>query len=163
MDNTVMIHRKLTGSIFEVFEKMFYIFLEPAEQEAGVGAGTYRWRSAISFSGAVQGEMAALFSQPLAELMVRNMLNDEGDQVADDLLSDCLKEAINMICGNFLQKVNPAMVFDLSLPSVASLTAGEPLGGPVAWRLNFTAGAGEWLELIMRTRDNPGREADQAL
>ena len=160
MDNTLQIHQMLTDSIFEVFEKMFYIFLEPADEEAG----THHWRSSIYFSGPFKGEMAALFSPPLAEIMVQNMLNVEREQIAESLTGDCLKEAMNMICGNFLQKFDPSSVFDLSIPYFTSVAVGEPppslLTCPAALRLNFAAGAGGWLELIVRTRQNPRGEAN---
>lgn len=160
MGNTLMMHQKLMDSIFEVFEKMFYIFLEPADKEAG----TYNWRSSINFSGAFNGEMAALFSQTLAEVMVQNMLNIEREKIDESLIGDCLKEATNMICGNFLQKVDPALVFDLSLPAFTDITAAELtpsfLANPTTVRLNFTAGTGEWLELIVKTQQNQLDEAN---
>ena len=153
MDNTTMIRQKLMDSIFEVFERMFYIFLEPADKEGEM----LHWRVSINFYGVFTGKLMAYFSQSLAKVMVRNMLSISQDTMDDNIVGDCLKEAVNMICGNFLHKIDPAVVFDLSLPA---LDMGDSLERPVSFspppaaiQLNFSADKGEWLTLLMATQE----------
>ncbi len=148
MDNTPKIRQMLTESIFEVFEKMFYTFLEPRDSECEA----YRYRASIDFGGPFQGNLAVFSSHSLSESMVRNMLNIEEGGITENLRGDCLKEAVNMICGNFLRKVDSASIFDLSLPTFEAGTteiANYLSASAHTLRLDFTAGAGESLALIM--------------
>jgi CheY-specific phosphatase CheX len=112
MENMQKIKKTLMTSIFEVFEKMFYVFLEPADNS--------EWNHStivsICFSGPMKGRLTACFSLGLADAMVQNMLNVEGIDITERLREDCLKEAVNMICGNFLRNIDSSKVFDLSLP-----------------------------------------------
>jgi CheY-specific phosphatase CheX len=117
-------------SIFEVFEKMFYVFLEAAE----TSNWERRYVVSITFTGPVSGRLRAFFSQRLSEVMAQNMLNLEKDEITETLREDCLKESVNMICGNFLRNFDSSRVFDLSLPVCEAAPPGgdqspaEPAG-----------------------------------
>ncbi len=115
MENMEKIKKTLTVSIFEVFEKMFYIFLEPVDNNRG----DYAFAASINFSGPANGVIGVKFSRELAEVMVQNMLNIDRREIADRLVEDCLKESVNMIGGNFLRKLDSSEVFNLSLPVMA--------------------------------------------
>ncbi|MCG6534965.1 MAG: hypothetical protein L7F78_09790, partial [Syntrophales bacterium LBB04] len=41
------------------------------------------------------------------------------------LLEDCLKESVNMICGNFLRMFDASKVFNLSIPCFSSENIAE--------------------------------------
>jgi CheY-specific phosphatase CheX len=111
-------------SIFEVFEKMFYIFLEQVE----IG-GHYDMTAQISFRGPRNGRMRFFFPDNFARTMAMNMLNMEPDEITPVIVEDCLKESANMICGNFLRKFDTSQVFDLGLPQLAKKT-GEIQSAP---------------------------------
>jgi CheY-specific phosphatase CheX len=113
MENIKKIKELLTTAIFEVLEKMFYIFAEPVRSDNGI----YHMKSAISFSGSINGSMQILFSKDITETMVKNMLNLEQSDITDQIIADCVKEAINMVCGNFVRKLDPERVFHLSIPT----------------------------------------------
>ncbi|MEA3414687.1 MAG: chemotaxis protein CheX [Thermodesulfobacteriota bacterium] len=100
-------------SIFEVFEKMFYIFLEPLKDESD----EYDMEAAISFEGSMSGEIRILLSMDIVKTMIQNMLGLKEDEITTQIMEDCSKEAVNVICGNFLDKLNSTMVFNLSMPS----------------------------------------------
>jgi CheY-specific phosphatase CheX len=141
MDNMLKIRQTLTNSIFEVFERMFYVFLEPAESPDG----EYHYRAGINFSGPITGELTAVFSRPLTEVMLKNMLNIGDSEINERLMEDCLKESVNMICGNFLGKYDSGQVFDLSIPTYASgrQAAGETTeNASEALTLDFWGGQG---------------------
>ncbi len=116
MANTERIKKILLNSIFEVFEKTFFVFLESSEKECT----DYRWFSAIRFFGDIDGDLKVYFTKGIVDLMVTNMLNLEHGDVNDKLREDCVKEATNIICGDFLRQMDSAKVFDLSLPSFES-------------------------------------------
>jgi CheY-specific phosphatase CheX len=113
MANIKKIEEILTTAIFEVFEKMFYIFSEPLP---GSG-GEYHMQAAINFSGPGNGSMQILISHGIAETMVKNMLGLDEDEINEPIVGDCIKESLNMICGNFLRKLDPERLFHLSIPT----------------------------------------------
>ena len=112
MGNTKKIQEMLMNSIFEVFEKMFFVFLEPFDDEI-----QYDLMTSIQFTGSVKGEIQAYLSRGIANVMVENMLGLETKDVTDKNREDCAKEALNMIAGSFVHKLDGANVFDLSIPA----------------------------------------------
>jgi len=99
-------------SISEVFEKMFFLFLEPPED----GDIVYDVEAAIRFEGSVSGEVRVLLSGNMAKAMVQNMLGPEENEIVTQRMEDCSKEAVNMICGDFLRRFDNTRVFSLSAP-----------------------------------------------
>ncbi len=112
MGNTKKIQEMLMNSIFDVFEKMFFVFLEPYNEDI-----QYDLMTSIQFSGPMKGEIRSYLSSGIASIMVQNMLGVEPKEVTDKTMEDCAKEALNMIAGNFLNKLEPREVFDLSIPA----------------------------------------------
>jgi len=112
MASTKKTQEMLMNSIFEVFEKMFFVFLEPFDDEI-----KYDMLTSIQFSGPVKGEIRAYLSAGIASIMVQNMLGLESKEVTDKTMEDCAKEALNMIAGSFVHKLDAAKVFDLSIPA----------------------------------------------
>jgi CheY-specific phosphatase CheX len=111
-ENMKKIQETMRLSIFEVFKKMFYIFLEPLDDESD----EYDMEAAIRFEGFLSGEIRILLSRKIAKTMIQNMLNIEEDKITEHVMEDCLKEAVNMVCGNFLGKLDSTKVFNLSIP-----------------------------------------------
>jgi CheY-specific phosphatase CheX len=112
----------LKESIFEVFEKMFFIFLEP-----GGRAPVHDYEAVIRFDGPQRGAIRILFTRPVARLMVRNMLGLDNGAVTEPHVEDCVKEAANMVCGNFLVNLDASKKFTMSLPAF-SARPGQPPG-----------------------------------
>jgi CheY-specific phosphatase CheX len=105
-------------SISEVFEKMFFLFLEPLDGESVV----YDKAASIRFKGPVKGELRILLSEDIARIMVQNMLGLEEEEVTARYMEDCSKEAANMVCGDFLGKFDGTRVFNLSTPSFLEIS-----------------------------------------
>jgi CheY-specific phosphatase CheX len=142
MENIQKTRKTLMISIFEVFEKMFYVFLEPVENNIW----SHHSIVSIRFSGPMTGELRACFSHGLADAMVQNMLNVDEREITEKLREDCLKESVNMICGNFLRNIDSSKVFDLSLPVCESENEekAHAVAGPSekTLRLDFASGSG---------------------
>jgi hypothetical protein len=119
------IEQKLIKAIFEVFEKMYYLYLEPLAGDERAGD----WCAAIDFSGVLHGRFEARFSGGIATAMVENSLVLDREEVTDALREDCLKECVNMICGSFLRLVDPDRIAHLSLPSCGRTAAAIPRPG----------------------------------
>jgi CheY-specific phosphatase CheX len=136
MENTKKIQDLLMNAIFEVFEKMFFVFLEPLDEEV-----KYEMITSINFSGPVNGEIHIFFTRGVAETMVQNMLGVEESGITDKLIEDCAKEAVNMVSGNFLQKYDSSKVFDLSIPvfekKTGIFTPQEDASSKTVWNLCF--------------------------
>jgi len=138
MESMAKMKEMVEISIFEVFEKMFYIFLEP---ESGQCPG-YDMESVIGFSGSINGEVRLLFSEKITKVMVQNMLNLEEGDITDIEMDDCAKEAVNMICGNFLVKLDERERFDLTIPVFMKPPESDPYQDSEVIRLDFISDDG---------------------
>jgi len=58
---------------------------------------------------------------------VRNMLGLDDEEVTDYLKEDCVREAINMVCGNLLRTYDSSRIFNLSIPTFHKSNNYEPL------------------------------------
>jgi len=119
-ENMKKIAEMTRRSISEVFEKMFYIFLEPSD---GENCG-YDMEAVIGFEGPVRGEIRMLISRNIVKKMVLNMLNLKEDEVTPHNIEDCSKEAVNMVAGNLFGKLDNSEMFDLSIPTFNTKYSG---------------------------------------
>jgi len=136
-ENMEKITETMRISIFDVFEKMFYIFLESLDDEYQ----EYDVEAVISFEGAMSGEIRILFSVDMAKTMVQNMLGLGEDEIDGQDIEDCSKEAANMICGNFLGKLDSTEAFNLSIPTYILECSELPAGENVC-RMDFDSDGG---------------------
>ena len=122
----------MRAAIFDVLEKMFYVFLEPVSDQYS----DYAMEASIQFSGAAKGEVRISVSEEMAKIMVRNLLGLDEKEITEQNIEDCIKEAANMICGNFLGRLDSTKVFDLSIPSFSRRVRTDTQGDNVC-RLYF--------------------------
>lgn len=126
MENIKKIEEMLMSSIFEVFEKMFFVFAEPLREEAP----PCPLKAAIGFEGSYKGTMRIALTPELARVMAKNMLNLEEAEITEPIMADCIKESINMICGSFLRKVDPVHGCRMSIPTFEVRTEkADPAAG----------------------------------
>lgn len=139
MEDTVKIQELLMNAIFEVFEKMFFVFLEPVDEDVN-----YDMIASINFTGPVSGEIDVMLTSDLANAMVQNMLGVGEGGLTGKLVEDCVKESVNMIGGNFLQKYDSSKVFDLSIPVFKNESAvfAKTEAIEKTWRLSFESSEG---------------------
>ncbi len=141
--------KMLETSIFEVFEKMFFLYLEsiePADTEPCL-------KASISFAGAGGGTVDLYLSDDLAIRMAQNMLSIEADEVDDNQREDCAREAVNMICGHFLAMTDRNGCYDLTIPRC------EPVEGPVpnaGERLDYGVGDETWAMTVLLSESDGG-------
>ena len=115
MENIKKTSEMLMTSIFEVFERMFFTFLEPLDESDP--AWNYDFITKIQFLGPNKGDMSIYLTNGLAVTMVENMLNIGAEKISEELIVDIAKEAVNMICGNFVRKLDISRVYDLTIPT----------------------------------------------
>lgn len=128
----------LAESIFEVFERMFFIFLEP-----GGAAPVHDCETAIRFDGPRRGTLRIRLGRPVAKLMVRNMLGLDNEAVTEPHMADCVKEAANMVCGNFLVHWDASKKFTMSLPEFSASPCRTPAAPRDAVTFDFDCEAGK--------------------
>jgi len=131
-ENMKKIAEMLRLSIFEVFEKMFFIFLESSD----IDNNEYDMEATIKFNGITDGEVKVLLSSGVIKTMVQNMLDLGEDEIDGQSMEDCSKEAVNMICGNFLGRLDSTKVFNLSIPTFNPGCSEMSLGENVC-RMDF--------------------------
>ena len=147
MANIKKIKEMLMTAIFEVFERAFFVFAEPA-QEADAD---YQIRATIRFRGPMTGAMQISMSNDLGKAMAANMLSLDEGEATDPVIADCIKECINMVCGSFVRKVDPDHVFHLTIPGfeLISERSGEmDAQSESSLRLAFNTEAGAF-EVMM--------------
>lgn len=138
MNRTMM---TLAASISEVFETMFFVYLEMTEQEH---KGPFL-KSSISFSGSESGVLDLYFSDSLLTSMAQNMLSRDADEIGTNDREDCAREAANMVCGNFLATVDPTNRYDLTIPGCTEVEAMEVNDGQARGRrLDYAAAGTNW-------------------
>lgn len=134
------IKQNLTESTFEVFEKMLYVFLEPTEEPGS----DFDLETQIVFQGrVVKGDLRFRLSRQLAAQMAENMLGMASAEVDDKSAGDCAKEAVNMICGNFLSKYDKGQVFNLSIPVLCAYAGGKAEDTQGGCKLDFDSDNGK--------------------
>jgi CheY-specific phosphatase CheX len=151
MEATQMIRKILTTSTFDVFEKMFFIFLEMS----ATGKQQYDLATSIRFSGPFDGEIRLYFSDSLVSAMVENMLSVDQRDITSAMREDCAKEAVNMIGGQFVRTLDSTKIFHMAMPAClpdASATQQECPGPNIAQCLSFESEKG-YLHLYASLKD----------
>ena len=128
MEATKTIRKTLTTSTFDVFEKMFFIFLEVSN----AGVRQYDLVTSVHFSGPLDGEIQLGLSDSLAQAMVENMLSVNRSDVTQAMKEDCAKEAVNMIAGQFVRSLDSTKIIHLALPVcfAGALAVQQGIAGP---------------------------------
>ncbi len=88
----------------------------------------------VSFSGEFSGRLAMVMTEAALKELAANMLGIDADGVEQSHIHDALKEAANIICGNWLPVLAGAeVVFHLDAPrilnpsqSISALTTQPP-------------------------------------
>ncbi|MDD5475793.1 MAG: chemotaxis protein CheX [Syntrophales bacterium] len=138
MKRTMMM---LAASISEVFEKMFFLYLEMTEERHN---GPFL-KASISFSGSESGVLDMYFSESLLTSMAQNMLSLEAGKIGKDEREDCAREAANMVCGNFLAAMEPARRYDMTIPRCIEVdTMQEEDAQADGRRMDYSSGGTNW-------------------
>lgn len=108
---------QVTSSIFEVMETMFFLTLEEQGDSDNIGKKALK-TSAISFSGAFSGTIFLSIPEPLLQNMTQDFLGQNIDTLTDEHVDGTLKEALNMIAGSALTRVDNTAYMGLGIPQI---------------------------------------------
>lgn len=110
----------LKKAIFEVFADMFYLFPEEADVTNAFPENVQ------AFSIGLQGEgdltITCCFTRELGQEMAANFLGEKQDQIADFLVEETLKEAVNVIAGRVLIELSGVWSLGFPYPFRGDLT-----------------------------------------
>lgn len=117
------LRRVIFETFSEVFETMFFTFLEPLEERPemeALGRGRFI-EAAISYSGGFNGNFLFYFPWELGKNITVNFLGVDEDGVQDGQIMDTAAETANMAIGSLLGKLDPKGTASLAIPSPADL------------------------------------------
>ncbi|MCD6288717.1 MAG: chemotaxis protein CheX [Candidatus Hydrogenedentes bacterium] len=124
--NTVS-EEKLNAAVFDVFEKLVFMFGDVADKEEISQTLTEDYiHVSMNFTGqSARGMFALAVPAETSMEIAANVLGvEQDDQLAAAQATDALKEVLNVICGNLLTSVaGEKAVFNLTVPVVSSLDA----------------------------------------
>ena len=129
----VQMDDSLRQAIFEtfsdVFEKMFFTFLEPLSEiplsEQGKGSGKFVLAE-INYSGGHNGNFSFYFPWELAKKITVNFLGVEDEGVRPAQIIDTAAETSNMAIGSLLGKLDPKGQSSLAIPQAQELVDFSP-------------------------------------
>ncbi|MBF0377589.1 MAG: chemotaxis protein CheX [Desulfamplus sp.] len=121
-------------SISEVMETMFYIPVEPREEETTVSEFSLSEAkdvqvATITFHGAFSGLISLIIPDNVLIMMTENFMGEDRDNLTYDHLEGTIKEALNMVAGNTFSKIDSETSFGLGVPQIISKTAVSKISG----------------------------------
>jgi len=110
----------LKAATFEVLETMFFVFPENLEEASGMfhGPGLRAW---VPVAGPQRFRIGLTLPLSLAREMAVNFLGLEKDDLTPQQVEDVVKEAANMVAGNFLSKEEVPAAYNLEPPQALGL------------------------------------------
>ncbi|MCG8637752.1 MAG: chemotaxis protein CheX [Desulfobacterales bacterium] len=123
---------QVTNSIFEVMETMFFLTLEKQKQPVPDPMALDRIKTAaITFSGEFSGTIFLGIPEPLLRTMTENLMGEDIETLTPDHVDGTLKEALNMIAGSTLTRVDDKAYMGLGIPEVVSPPAPDDIDDTV--------------------------------
>lgn len=108
------------ASTSEVMETMFFLPVEPNSgisiEDSGLCDSESIRAAGISFSGTVSGRIRIFIPESLLGMMAENFMGLNAEEVTAEDTAGTLTEALNMIAGNALRKVDDRFSSHLGLP-----------------------------------------------
>jgi CheY-specific phosphatase CheX len=117
------IRETLVSTVLNIFETMFFTFLEPLEGTSdedsfpSKDSEAARWLTAdIRFNGGQSGSLSIYLPWELGEVMAQNFLGFEEDRVMEEQVNDMARELANMVCGNLFSTLDKMGIVFLDTP-----------------------------------------------
>lgn len=137
---------QLNRAAIEVFGTMYYTPVELLPELPGQESWQLEdlyLKTSIGFSGPQQANLCFYFPRSLAVSIAGGFLGIDEEAVTDAQLVDTMREAANMIIGNFLGRIDPDGACTLGIPAAEVVRGFSPAaigletGGVVAFVSDF--------------------------
>ncbi|MCP4020470.1 MAG: chemotaxis protein CheX [Desulfobacteraceae bacterium] len=113
---------QVVNSIFEVMETMFFLAAEEQQKSSSKDSALFEFSDlkacCIDFSGGFSGKIYLVAPLALLRLMTEYFLGEKGDNLTDEHIDGTFTEALNMIAGNALRKLDDQPYMGLGLPKL---------------------------------------------
>ena len=122
------LRRVIFATFSEVFETMFFTFLEPLEEapeKDELVCGKFI-EATIGYSGGCKGSFLFYFPWALGKNITVNFLGVDEDEVPDGQIMDTAAETANMAIGSLLGKLDPGGKATLAIPQARMLAEFSP-------------------------------------
>ncbi len=116
----IQLMTQVTNSIFEVMETMFFLTLEKTKALPETPSLDQPKTAAITFSGDFSGTIFLGIPEPLLRTMTENLMGQDIETLTPDHVDGTLKEALNMIAGSALTRVDDEAYMGLGIPEIVS-------------------------------------------
>ena len=120
---------QLNAAALEVFGMMYYTPVELLpdlpEQERWQVEDHYI-KTVIDYSGSLQANICFYFPRSLAVNIAGGFLGLDEEAISDHQLIDTMREAANMIVGNFLGRIDTEGACTLGIPDAEVITGFSP-------------------------------------
>lgn len=117
-----MLMLQVKDSIFNVMETMFYFTVEEKKQNVSDLFSLFDRNSlkacAIKFSGTFSGTIFLLIPLNVLTAMTHNFLGQDSDHISEAHTDGTLTEALNMIAGEALTKLDAKSYIGLGIPEL---------------------------------------------
>jgi hypothetical protein len=101
--------------IFKVFQDMFFLFPEECEEELKFPKDLIKVNIDIFNTENERKSLIFYFTVPIAKMMTENYLG-QNDELSEIIIQETLKEAVNVIGGNFLNSFEDS--YNLGIPKI---------------------------------------------
>jgi CheY-specific phosphatase CheX len=140
------------SSVLNIFETMFFTFLEPLDEHTGPEATDTEQpldrtsefqnpgyiKSEIHFVGIHSGVLRLFLPYDFSRVLAMNFMGFE-EEVSESQIKDMAGELTNMVCGNLFSSLNKTTVYTLSPPATQKISLQEKVKevGPEDFLLDF--------------------------
>ena len=137
--------QKLNDSSVEVFGTMYYTPIEllpdmPAQEQWNLEEQYVR--TVIEYRGPHTANMEFFFPKSLAVNIAGGFLGVDDESLSDEQTIDTMREATNMIIGNFLGRIDPDGACKLGVPSAEVVSDFSPDNCPTGHVVAFMSDFG---------------------
>ncbi|MEI8242060.1 MAG: chemotaxis protein CheX [bacterium] len=114
----------LRSVAIKVLERFAFLLADPLEHAVVASHADGFWLVQVIFRGPRQGALALIATPILARQLAANLYGyEQGDEVTPEQAEDALKELLNVICGDYLHRMDgSAAIYDLSAPECSAIT-----------------------------------------
>ncbi len=113
----------LQSAAIEALERFAFLLADPMEQSALTASADGFWQAQVAFRGPRQGALVLIATPLLARQLAANLYGTEGSAITPEQAEDALKELLNVICGDYLHRMDgSASIYDLSAPALTTVS-----------------------------------------